>query len=43
MKAKYAAIGNDIAWSTPEEFASFIAEETTRWNKVVRAAGIKPQ
>ena len=33
MKAKYAAIGQDLAWSTPEEFAAFIAEETARWNR----------
>ncbi len=43
MKAKYAAIGQDLAWSTPEEFSAFIAEETARWNKVIRASGIKPQ
>ena len=43
MKAKYAAIGQDLAWSTPEEFAAFIAEETARWNKVIRTAGIKSQ
>jgi tripartite-type tricarboxylate transporter receptor subunit TctC len=43
MKSKYAAIGTDLAWSTPEEFASFINEETRRWNKVIRTSGIKPQ
>ena len=43
LKTKYAAIGQDVAWSTPEEFAAFIAEETARWNKAVRASGIKPQ
>lgn len=43
MKGKYAAIGQDLAWSTPEEFAAFIAEESARWSKTVRTAGIKPQ
>jgi len=43
MKAKYAAIGQDIAWSTPEEFAVFLAEETVRWSKVIKASGIKAQ
>jgi len=43
MKSRYAAIGQDIAWSTSEEFASFIAEETARWNKVIKTSGIKPQ
>ena len=28
MKSKYAAIVQDLAWSTPEEFAAFIAEES---------------
>ena len=43
MKGKYAAIGQDLAWSTPEEFAAFIAEESARWSKTIRTAGIKPQ
>ena len=43
MKAKYAAIGNDVAYSTPEEFGAFIAEETSRWSNVIRTSGIKPQ
>jgi hypothetical protein len=43
MKGKYAAIGQDLAWSTPEEFAAFIAEESARWSKRIRTAGIKPQ
>jgi len=43
MKAKYAAIGNDVAYDTPEEFAAFIAEETSRWSSVIRTSGIKPQ
>ena len=28
---------------TPEEFATFIAEETARWSKVIQSSGIKPQ
>ena len=43
MRGKYAAIGQDLAWSTPEEFAAFIAEESARWSKTIRTAGIKPQ
>ena len=43
MKGKYAAIGQDLAWSTPEEFAAFIAEERARWSKTIGTAGIKPQ
>jgi tripartite-type tricarboxylate transporter receptor subunit TctC len=43
MKGKYAAIGQDLAWSTPDEFAAFIAEERARWSKTIGTAGIKPQ
>jgi tripartite-type tricarboxylate transporter receptor subunit TctC len=43
MKGKYAAIGQDLAWSTPDEFAAFLAEESARWSKTIRTAGIKPQ
>jgi tripartite-type tricarboxylate transporter receptor subunit TctC len=43
MKTKYAAIGQDVLWSTPEEFTAFLADETQRWSKVVRTAGIKAQ
>ena len=43
MKAKYAALGQDLAWSTPEEFAAFIADESRRWSRVIRTSGIKPQ
>jgi tripartite-type tricarboxylate transporter receptor subunit TctC len=43
MKDKYAAIGQDLAWNTPEEFATFIADETARWSRVIQSSGIKPQ
>ncbi|MEO8752392.1 MAG: tripartite tricarboxylate transporter substrate binding protein [Casimicrobiaceae bacterium] len=43
MKAKYAANGTELIWSTPEEFAAFISEETVRWSRVIQAADIKPQ
>ncbi len=43
MRTKYAAIGQDVVWSTPEEFSAFLADEAQRWSKVVRTAGIKAQ
>ena len=43
MKAALAKIGQDPAWSTPEEFATFLQEETAKWRKVIRAAGLKAQ
>ena len=43
MKDQLAKIGQEPAWSTPEEFAAFLREETTKWTKVIRASGIKAQ
>jgi tripartite-type tricarboxylate transporter receptor subunit TctC len=28
---------------TPEEFGRFIAQETAKWSKVVKDAGIRPE
>jgi tripartite-type tricarboxylate transporter receptor subunit TctC len=43
MKALLTKIGQDPAWSTPEEFASFLRDETAKWTKVIKATGIQPQ
>jgi tripartite-type tricarboxylate transporter receptor subunit TctC len=43
MKERLAKIGQDVAWSTPAEFAAFLRDETAKWSKVIRASGIKPQ
>jgi tripartite-type tricarboxylate transporter receptor subunit TctC len=43
MKVALAKIGQDVAWSTPEEFAAFLREETEKWRKVIRATGLKLQ
>ncbi len=43
MKERLARLGQDPAWSTPEEFAAFLREETEKWSKVISAAGIKAQ
>ncbi len=40
---KLVADGNEIAASTPEEFAAFLRAETVKWAKVANAAGIKPE
>jgi len=34
-------MGTFAAGGTPEEFDSFIANETTKWAKVIREAGVK--
>jgi tripartite-type tricarboxylate transporter receptor subunit TctC len=43
MKARFAAIGGEPLPGSPGEFGRLIAEETEKWAKVVRAAGIKPE
>ena len=43
MKARFAAIGGEPLPGSPAEFGKLIAEETGKWAKVVRAAGIKPE
>ena len=43
MKDQLAKIGQDPLWSTPEEFAGFLREETEKWRKVIEATGLKAQ
>jgi tripartite-type tricarboxylate transporter receptor subunit TctC len=43
MKARFAEIGGEPLPGSPAEFGRLIAEETEKWGKVVRAAGIKPE
>jgi tripartite-type tricarboxylate transporter receptor subunit TctC len=43
MKARFAAIGGEPLPGSPAAFGTLIAEETGKWAKVVRAAGIKPE
>ena len=43
MKARLAAIGGEPLPGSPADFGRLIAEETEKWGKVVRAAGIKPE
>ena len=42
-REQFAKIGQEQAWSTPEEFAAFIRDETVKWRRVIQAAGIKAQ
>jgi tripartite-type tricarboxylate transporter receptor subunit TctC len=41
FKARIAAIGDDVAGGTPEEFATLIASESKKWGAVIEQAGIK--
>jgi len=40
---KLAALGFDAIVSTPDEFAARIRTDIPKWEKVIRAAGIKPE
>jgi tripartite-type tricarboxylate transporter receptor subunit TctC len=43
VKEKLANLGNDAMDMSPQEFARFVRSEIEDYQKVVRAAGIKPQ
>jgi len=43
MKARFAEIGGAALAGSPAEFGRFIADETEKWGKVVKFAGIKPE
>jgi len=42
MEARIANYGYTVFAGSPAEFGTFIAEETKKWGKVIRAANIKP-
>jgi tripartite-type tricarboxylate transporter receptor subunit TctC len=41
MKARIADLGSTVFASSPDMFARFVADETEKWGKVIRAANIK--
>ncbi|HEY5067605.1 MAG TPA: tripartite tricarboxylate transporter substrate binding protein [Xanthobacteraceae bacterium] len=41
FKARFAAIGDEPAGGTPEEFAAAIASDSKKWGDVIKRAGIK--
>ena len=43
IKAKLAALGGTILAGSPVDFGRLIADETEKWAKVVKFAGIKPE
>jgi tripartite-type tricarboxylate transporter receptor subunit TctC len=38
---RFRSFGIVAQWDTPSEFAAFITEQSTKWVKVIRAAGIR--
>jgi tripartite-type tricarboxylate transporter receptor subunit TctC len=43
MRERLAADGTDPVGNSPDEFARYIKSELTKWGKVARDAGIKPE
>jgi tripartite-type tricarboxylate transporter receptor subunit TctC len=42
VREKLAGLGLDVATGTPEALAAFMQGETTKWAKVVKDSGAKP-
>ncbi len=43
VKERIAALGIDYIGSTPEGFTKYMRDESVKWEKVIKAAGIKPE
>jgi tripartite-type tricarboxylate transporter receptor subunit TctC len=43
IKARLADLGGTAFVGSPSDFGRFIAEETEKWGKVIKFAGIKPE
>jgi tripartite-type tricarboxylate transporter receptor subunit TctC len=43
LKVQLAGLGATALAGSPAEFGKFIADETDKWAKVVKFAGIKPE
>ena len=43
MKSRLVEVGASPFAQSPEDFRRFITEETEKWGKVVRFAGMKPE
>jgi tripartite-type tricarboxylate transporter receptor subunit TctC len=42
MQARFADLGGGVFASSPVDFGKLVADETEKWGKVIRMAGIKP-
>jgi tripartite-type tricarboxylate transporter receptor subunit TctC len=43
IKSRIEDLGSSVAPASPGEFGKFIADETEKWAKVIRAANIKAE
>jgi tripartite-type tricarboxylate transporter receptor subunit TctC len=42
-KSRFADLGATVLTGSPADFGKLIAEETEKWAKVVKFAGLKPE
>lgn len=43
LRTRLTEEGGDVVGSTPEQFAAYIEQETAKWAKVVKAAGVRAE
>jgi tripartite-type tricarboxylate transporter receptor subunit TctC len=43
LRARLANLGGTVLAGSPADFVKLIAEETEKWAKVIKFAGIKPE
>ena len=43
IKERLADMGGMVLAGSPADFGKLIADETAKWARVIKAAGIKPQ
>jgi tripartite-type tricarboxylate transporter receptor subunit TctC len=43
MKSRLADLGGTVLAGSPADFGKLIADETEKWGKVIKSAGIKAQ
>jgi tripartite-type tricarboxylate transporter receptor subunit TctC len=43
LQTRLAELAGEPMPMTPAEFGKLVAEETEKWGKVIKSAGIKPQ
>jgi tripartite-type tricarboxylate transporter receptor subunit TctC len=43
LQARLADVGGTVLAGSPADFGKFIADETEKWGKVIKSAGIKPE
>jgi hypothetical protein len=43
MKARLADLGSTVVGGSPADFGKLVANETEKWAKVIKFAGIEPE